>query len=467
MKRLVTLILIFGFILIPNLADAASMQMSPPTGSFALGSTFKVTVLVDTQDAVNTAEASVSYSNNLELISVNQGSTFYLPSLNSPTKGSTSAYFGGGLPNPGYIGKVGSLGVMTFKAKALGAATVTITRGKALLNDGKGTNSLTLPSGGVTARFNIVPPPLPGPIVSSGTHPEQEKWYPEQDVDLSWTRPDEAYGFSLVFDQKPDTVPDEDLETTETTTAKYADLRDGTWYFHIKAKRQPSNAPFGETTHFKVQVDTEPPRLFDINVIGQTNLNDISRTPTITFQAEDLGSGVQYYNVYVDNKLYAEKTQSPYALSEKLTAGPHIIKVTAFDRVNNERSSQLPIIVSAPAVVGYFQRNLSLPIYLLILVNLIVLIAILFFIWYYRRNQRTKISKEISKVQSEIDNSLDSLKSQINDRLTILSSKEKVEKEVAKDIKKAKIKFKKIDKEIEHLGDTTKKTKRGIKKKLD
>ncbi|MBX4187502.1 MAG: hypothetical protein KW802_04650, partial [Candidatus Doudnabacteria bacterium] len=309
-------------------------------------------------------------------------------------------------------------------------------------------------------KFNIVPPPLSAPVISSTTHPDQNAWYAQDDVDLSWDRPEGAYGFSATFDLKPDTIPDDELDTTVTTKASFPNLRDGTWYLHVKARREPENAPFGETGHFRVQIDTEDPELFDINVIGQTNLSDISRTPTITFTSEDKTSGVDHYDVYVDNEKVAEKTSSPYAFANKLTLGPHIIKVTAYDRAGNSKQSQLPIIVSGPPVIGYFQKNLSLPIYILILVNLIILIFVVFFIWYYRKSQKTKISKEISKVQSEIDSSLDNLKSQINERLSVVSSKERVEKEVAKDIKRAKKKFTKIDKQLEKLDKTSKRKKR-------
>ncbi|MBX4186997.1 MAG: cohesin domain-containing protein, partial [Candidatus Doudnabacteria bacterium] len=197
MKKILLAVFSAILLLAATSAEASTMALNPGSGSFALGATFKVTILIDTQgDAVNTGEASVTYSNNLELVSVNQGSTFYLPSLNSPSKGTTTAYFAGGLPTPGYSGRQGSLGIMVFRGKALGTATVTITRGKALLNDGNGTNSLTLPTSGITAKFNIVPPPLSAPVISSTTHPDQNAWYAQDDVDLSWDRPEGAYGFS-------------------------------------------------------------------------------------------------------------------------------------------------------------------------------------------------------------------------------------------------------------------------------
>src|SRR6185503_7188202 len=110
---------------------------------------FTVTVLTDTEGAtVNTAESNITFtSDTLELVSVSQGSTFLLPSPASPNKGKSTAYFGGGLPNPGFNGSNGVLGIMRFKAKAIGKGSINISRGNILLNDGSGSQAVTSTAG--------------------------------------------------------------------------------------------------------------------------------------------------------------------------------------------------------------------------------------------------------------------------------------------------------------------------------
>src|SRR5262245_61826224 len=132
----------FALFLLPKVSKAATLYISPASGTYSAGNSFTVTVKTNTGGkAVNTAEATVTYSSNvLEVVRASQGSTFYLASPGSPNSQSGSVYFGGGLPNPGYTGSGGNLGSITFRAKAVGTATISISSGSVLLNDGYGTN---------------------------------------------------------------------------------------------------------------------------------------------------------------------------------------------------------------------------------------------------------------------------------------------------------------------------------------
>lgn len=404
---------------------AASLYISPASGSFGVGSTFTVTVRTDTQgQSINTTEASISFSTDtLQLVRVTASPTFYLQAPGSPAQGNGTAYFGGGLPTPGYTGGNGVVGSMTFRALREGPATVSVTSGRVLLNDGQGTDALTGTAG---ARYTIVPPPVGAPEVSSTSHPDEERWYSLKDLALSWSRPEGAYGFSFELDQNPDTVPDNTLDTTVTTTKTYPGLADGIWYFHVKARRQAGGAGFGNTVHFRVQIDTEPPKLFDIKLVGQADLNDVTRTPTITFAAEDPGgSGIDHYDVQIDNEAPQANATSPYTFS-KLEAGPHLILVTVFDKAGNSRKSQLPIIVTAPPPpVGFLARTFELPFYVLVVINLIILLLLVIILWLllHRRRKPDNVDKKILELQNEVDKSLDHLKKHINKKLLRLLEK--------------------------------------------
>jgi hypothetical protein len=450
-------------LLLTHKVFASTLYLSPGSGSYGVGSTITVTVKTNTQsDAVNTAEANISYtSGTLELVSVKQGSTFYLPSPGSPAKNSSTAYFGGGLPSPGYTGNGGTLGVLTFRAKALGNASVSVSSGHVLLNDGNGTESLTGTSG---ASFTITPPPVAGPVVISSTHPDPNSWYAKSDVDLTWDRPAGAYGYSFDLDQSENSVPDDALDTTVTQSKSYKGLQDGVYYFHIKAKGQTTG--FGATTDFRVQIDTQKPLLFDITLVGQSNLNDVSRTPTIQFQAKDESSGIDHYDVLIDGNLVQSSATSPYNFS-KLETGPHVIRVIAYDKAGNDRKAELPIIVNGPVSAGFFHQNLSVPIYLLLLMNLLIIILLVILILVLLRRRKPKKYEpgdEVSGIQADIDESLEELKGKINAKLANLSARStpelsRKEEEIAKELETSiETTRKKVDKKIVKLRKARKKS---------
>ncbi|HEV8601448.1 MAG TPA: cohesin domain-containing protein [Patescibacteria group bacterium] len=168
MKRIFTIIT--ALLLLPNFSLAATLYLSPPVGNYSVGTTFKVKILANTEgQSVNTAEARINYpADKLELLSVIQGTTFYFAAPSSPSKNGGTAYFGGGLPNPGYTGNAGLLGTMTFRAKAAGTADVSISNGKVLLNDGKGTDALSTTLG---STFKIAEPAKAAPVAP--TTPEE------------------------------------------------------------------------------------------------------------------------------------------------------------------------------------------------------------------------------------------------------------------------------------------------------
>ena len=406
--------------LFPLFVHAARLYLTPASGTFPVGSTITVQVRVNSEgEAVNTAEANIVFTGDtIQLVDVEGGDVFYLSAPGSPAKTATSAYFGGGLPTPGFTGTAGNLGTMTFRVVREGTASLSITNGKVLLNDGIGTNAL---SGTAGARFTITPPPVGAPAVTSVTHPNPEAWHTQTDVELSWNRPTGAYGFSYELDDKPDTVPDAALETTNETSRRYNDLADGVWFFHIRARRQ-AVGQFGLTTHFRIQIDTMQPRFFEITMIGQADLKDVTRTPTVAFEAKDDLSGIDHYDIFLDEQLTLSGVKAPYSFG-KIQSGPHIIKVIAYDKASNSRTTALPVIITSPIDA---QRIVSTPLYALVLVNIAIFISIIFVAWlllHHHQQQLSRISDEVGDLQKDIDQSLTKMKVGISRRILNLLSR--------------------------------------------
>jgi hypothetical protein len=386
--------------------------------------------------AVNTAEATISYSTDtLDLVRVNQGPTFYLPAPGSPSIGSGTAYFGGGLPTPGYNGTAGTIGSMTFRAKAAGTATISVSSGKVLLNDGFGTNALSGTAGSTFQIAAAPPPPPPGAStsagnisVSSSTHPDPEKWYAVSNLELNWDRPSGIYGYSFELDQQPNTVPDNELDTTITTKKSYPGLTDGVWYFHIKGRAQSASAAFQEPVHFKINVDTKAPAAFTLS----------SDDSELTFETTDETSGIDRYEIVVGGEVLSTDAKSPFDLSQ-FDDGKQDVKVVAIDKAGNKTEATLTLNI-VKSGKPFYLNIIEVPLYALVLLLLLIIGLIIYLLRRRNTGSKEDLSDDISRIQKEVDESLEILKQQITFKLSTLtaSSSEKLyekESQVAQEIR--------------------------------
>lgn len=412
--------MVFGaWLLLPRTSLAATLYLSPSSGSFPVGTTFTVTLRTDTQGApVNTAEATVNFSaSTLELAHVSGGSNFPLQTPGSPSQSNGSAFFSGGIPTPGYTGSNGVVGSMTFRATAVGAADLTIVSGKVLLNDGQGTDAL---SGTSSAHFTITPPPVGGPQVTSTTDPDPNSWYATSTVIVSWNRPNNAYGFSFQLDQNPSTIPDNILDTTITQTHTYTNVPEGTSYFHIKAKSQ--DGTFGATTHFQINVDTHSPEPFQISLA----VNSTDKLPIIQFETKDDLSGIGHYEVLVDGASVQKQASSPFTLPS-LGGGSHNVEVVAYDKAGNSTKAQLQVMVSGSALAlgksaSFLQKTLQVPAYVILALLLVIILLFIFLIIVIlRRRKQLQTADPVAAIQAHVDASLEDLKLHISQELASLS----------------------------------------------
>ncbi len=443
----------------PATAAAATIYLSPASGTHAVGTTFSVQVQMNTEGkAINTGEITVSYTaGTLELVRASQGSTFTLATPGSPRASGGTVYFGGGIPNPGYTGSSGTLGTLVFRVKAPGKGVVSLSDGKALLNDGFGTDAFSRATGGeYTLVSSGAPEPLPvtkgAPVISSPTHPNQSTWYATSSPVFVWTLPSGADAVSFEFDQKKDTAPDGVAEEVDGGSTQYAPVTDGVWYFHLRAR---SSGSFGPTAHYRIQVDTTPPEPFSLSIV-----TDIEGTPTVSFETTDTPSGVARYEVAVDN-LVVEKSATSTMKISSISRGRHMISVLAYDYAGNLRAARTTIFVDKSVMV-----SLTL-ITLLLLLNLLITILLLILIWLevQDRKRRAPLSQRVKRAQRDIDDRLEALRDEARNRLSTISdvpAKDIVEKEQTLEdemthiLEDAKIS---IDKTIASLGPVPEKDK--------
>lgn len=362
-----------------KLLARVEISLSPRAGSFVEGSTFQVPILINTKNkSINGIEVRISFDKDKLFIVNPTGGTSIIGVWVEPpgydnTRG--TANYVGVVPN-GIITEAGLVGTITFKAKAPGNAVVSISsNSKILLNDGLGTEA-QVDLG--RANYTILTKAPEGVQIFSETHPIQADWYNNNSPSLSWIKDAGVAGFSFELDDKPNTIPDNTIDT-EDTTRSFDELKDGLWYFHIKASK---NNVWGTTGHFLIQIDTVPPAEFKPianYLVAATVL--VERTLVSFFTTDNL-SGVDHYEVGIIDKA-EPPTQSPVFVEAVSpfqvplnSASKLQVIVRAIDKAGNVRDESID--VRAPFVITKFIKD-----YLVYILIAIILLGLIMLIIHY------------------------------------------------------------------------------------
>ncbi|MDX1607697.1 MAG: hypothetical protein R3251_00595 [Candidatus Spechtbacterales bacterium] len=376
------------FLLSLNYADASTIRLSPVNGAYEVGSTFDVSILLDTEGkTVNTIWAKLQFPpDRLQVVSPTTGrsiiSIWTTPPNYDNANGTIELQ---GLVTPNGINtSQGLVTTITFRTKRPGNAFVRFSdETTVLLHDGHGTEDLRQAQDGV---YELILPPPAGPVVASETHPDQTKWYTTNSVSLRWASEDEIEAYSYVLDQQPLTTPD-DISEGLKNSVTYSDLADGTHYFHIKALRDDS---WGGVTHFAVNIDSTPPVEFPIDIVPEAETT--ARRPVINFSTTDQLSGMDRYEIKlvaldleedVPDTLqeFFIETTSPYSPPE-LALGSYDVIVRAYDQAGNfydatqrlEITTRLFKIISDEGIE--IQGKILVPWWVVFLLLLIILILL-------------------------------------------------------------------------------------------
>lgn len=381
-------------------AQAANFSINPASGTYNVGSTFDISVQVDTKgQEINAVQMQLSFpADKLQLVSPSAGSSIIEiyttpPRFNNST-GTVEII--GGIPN-GINVPNGLISKLTFRVKSVGQASLRFTgESQILLNDGRGTNVLDNTFG---ATYKLELPPQQGPIVISDTHPNQDEWYQNDNVNLQWDvgfPPADNYSYTV--STNPEDVPDDTPEGIATTT-NYKQMPSGINYFHIKAFR---DGRWGGVSHYSLKIDNVPPAEFVIAVLPSIRTN--VTTPIFEYRTTDSKSGIDRYEIkivalkvegrdsaVVNEDLFID-AESPYR-SPELPYGSYDVIVRAYDKAGNIRESTRHIEISSSwlwfmgqdGVVLPFGQLLRWPIVFLLLLLLLVLLLIIAYIlrkWY-------------------------------------------------------------------------------------
>lgn len=395
-----SLLLLAGIVLLlvpldSRAVEGASLTLAPASGSYLVGSTFDVTVLVNTGgNLVNTVDVQLRFPpDKLQVTRPLSGQSFIETWFQQPTFSNSqgTVQLVGGIAG-GISTSNGLVITITFRVISPGEAVVEILKSsKILAHDGKGTDLLT--SRGLATYQLLVRPPE-GPEVLSSTHPDSSRWYQNDAPIFSWARPEGATGFSYLFNENPEDTPQPVVRTTNLVQA-FGDVPDGIWYFHLRAEK---SGEWGGTTHFVTKIDATSPQAFTPRIEYAPQLG---APPLIFFDTKDIRSGIDHYTVKVirtdeasgaaeDITPFFIETESPYKVPVSFP-GKYTVVVRAFDRAGNTQDARVDITTPTVALLsdqGVRFRDTFIPIRFIYLFFGLLLIVL--FLWglYLLRNIR-------------------------------------------------------------------------------
>ncbi|MES2216458.1 MAG: cohesin domain-containing protein [Patescibacteria group bacterium] len=381
-----------------SLLPKVNIFFTPQTATFIEGSTFEVPVYVNTKgSSINTIEMYLSFDpSRLSIIEPSAGKSIIGLWLEAPsydnTKGRVKIV--GSIAN-GITTSSGLILSMKFKAINTGKTEIRVLdTSRILSNDGVGT---PVAFDANRATYSIVPKPPEGVTVFSDTHPFEDQWYNNTNPVLSWDQDPGVTGFSYAFDNTPTTAPDNELEASSTTFSA-TDVKDGIWYFHIKAQKQ---GVWGGTTHRIVRIDSTPPAEFKptVNYLSAAAINRL----LVSFFTTDSLSGLDHYEVGVIDKREDStaspvfvQAESPFQIPFTVTDKQRVI-VRAFDRAGNVRDASLD--VEAPnSIVDFLIRNIFW-----FLLGILVFVIILFILHYYFGHHVARHARRAMEIMSRED----------------------------------------------------------------
>ncbi len=398
-------VLVFLFsvtLLQPAKAGGGSLYLAPSRGSFLLGSTFSISIFIDTKgNEINALEVNLKFPPELlQITAPTTGESFISEWLTPPNYSNVGGFvsYKGGIPE-GIITTAGLVSTVTFRAKSPGRAEIKfLDSSKILLKDGKGTPIFTNNFSGV---YEILIPPPEGPKISSFTHPDSDVWYMNNNPVFSWEKEKGMTDFSFSISQNPQEIPDTISEGPDTSVF-YRDIDDGIWYFHLRAQ---GNGIWGRASHFGVKIDTAPPKEFDPRI-------DLPSGFTY-FSTKDINSGIDYYEISVLNISETEgpasffvEALSPYKIPYQ-DPGKYSLVVRVYDKAGNLQIGEVKFRIFSSFISfiegkGIQVKGILFPWWLVYLIVFILLFWMGLLIFYFVR-KKPKFEKGLKEIKEALE----------------------------------------------------------------
>lgn len=464
-KVAIVALVFYVFLSAVSFVYAADVIVSPASGSYSNGQTFTVSVVADPKgDSINAVEAGLTFNKDvLSVVSVGKtGSAFTLWTTEPAFSNSAGTVtFGGGSPTP--FSSRSTLMTITFKTIGEGSGAVAFANASALAADGRGTDVLKASPGGtytVTAASAPEPTPPPtetasepeseeegsnaaisfgdpprAPEVGSPAFIDEDVWYNKKDGIFTWDIPFDVSAVAVEISTSSENDPSEVFDPPiEEFIVNAQNIFDGIQYLSVQFENQVG---WGGVTNRKIQIDTTPPEAFLINVQAGTT---VSSFPLLVFEATDVTSGIDHYEMIVADKepfdVSPDEAKLGYLLTE-LEDGTYTVTVTAFDKAGNKTVSSVPVLITAgwmPVLETTDETSFWLFFTgknLFIIFLLLVAIGEFAYILYERKQniiKEEKLRKETREIQDQMEKIFSALRDEIYDQVNAITKRPRLSK---------------------------------------
>lgn len=427
------LLSIFYF-LFSNSAMAATLYLEPAIGSHTVDSTFSIAVKINSGVApINAAEATLTFNpEEINVVSLSKAGSIFSLWTTEPIFSNTAGTieWAGGTP-VNFTGTAGTIIIIDLKAIKSATASVNFISGAVLAADGKGTDILANMSNGVYILnpVIVVPPPQEkedapfpitteapfAPVISSLTHPDEEKWYLNNDPEFIWEIPADATAVKSLINKIPRAIPTT-LHPYLISGRKLKDLEDGIWYFHVRFENQYG---WGAVSDRKVLIDTKAPKAFEIKV---DNKGDITNPkPFLYFETEDALSGIDFYELEINGTIITVK-ESFYKMPFR-EPGEHRVIVSAFDMAGNSTVASVDVIIkpiraALPFLLGAGGIAIDYQGAIIALAALnFALIIFGLYAWYRISIRRKRISNKTKEIAKSVAQTFNALREEVQEQV--------------------------------------------------
>jgi hypothetical protein len=197
------------------------------------------------------------------------------------------------------------------------------------------------------------------PQISSSTNPDPSKWYNNNNPEFSWQLSSDIIAVRTLYNKYPGSQPMV-VHKPAISEIDVANLKDGVYYFHLQFE---NSAGWGPVSHFRFQIDTQPPKPFVINLVNEVE-ND-NPQPAISFATTDDLSGIDYYKVKINNGDFVaippEKIINNSYVLPLQAPGRKEVFVMALDKAGNYAVAYVEFVIKSitPPVITDYPKTLE------------------------------------------------------------------------------------------------------------
>jgi hypothetical protein len=353
---------------------------------------------------------------------------------------------------------------VTFRAVANGTANVTFGDTSVLAADGRGTDVFGSATNGsytiaaaTTPTPNDTPTPTPTPTdtnqeeaiifgdpprppeVGSQTFLDADVWYNRTDGVFTWTIPFDVDAVAVEIADDPENVPQENEDAiidppVEDFIISEENIKDGVQYVSVNFRNQVG---WGAVTNRKLMIDTTAPEPFAINVRAGSSPDSF---PLLNFEAQDITSGIAYYDMTVADKepvrITPDEARLGYLIKE-LEDGTYTVKVVATDLAGNTRESSVAVLITAGWIKpveledegSFWDFFTAINLFIIFLLTVIGLILV--YLWYWRKAQHDreeKLRRETREIQDQMEKIFSALRDEIYDQINTITKRKRLSK---------------------------------------